>query len=59
MTGSAHCTLIPFWGYRLKKMKPKALQLSKRQGELFGSLNEDREEINGKAVKFLQGTIEI
>lgn len=40
-------------------MKPKALQLSKRQGELFGSLNEDREEINGKAVKFLQGTIEI
>lgn len=59
VTGSAHCTLIPFWADRLNKTKLRAWQLSKRGGELFCKLNEDRVEISGKAVKYLQGTIEM
>ncbi len=59
VTGSAHCTLIPFWADRLNKTKLRALQLSKRGGELFCTLNGDRVEISGKAVKYLQGMIEM
>ena len=59
VTGSAHCTLIPFWAHRLNKHKLKALQISKRQGELFCRLIGDRVEIGGKALKYLQGTIEM
>ncbi len=59
VTGSAHCTLIPFWADRLNKTKLKALQLSKRGGELFCTLNGDRVEISGKVIKYLQGTIEV
>ena len=35
VTGSAHCTLIPYWSKRLCKTKLHALQLSKRGGEVF------------------------
>ena len=59
VTGSAHCTLIPFWSERLNKTKMKALQLSKRGGELFCELHGDRVSISGNAVKYLKGAIEI
>jgi PhzF family phenazine biosynthesis protein len=59
VTGSAHCTLIPFWAERLNKTKLHALQISKREGELFCTLNKDSVKIRGKAVKYLQGTIEL
>ena len=59
VTGSAHCTLIPFWSERLHKTKLRALQLSKRGGELFCELHGDRVKISGHAVKYLKGTIEI
>lgn len=59
VTGSAHCTLIPFWAARLNKTKLRALQLSKRGGELFCTLKGDRVEMSGKAIKYLQGTIEM
>lgn len=35
VTGSAHCTLIPYWAERLKKNQLHAFQLSPRGGELF------------------------
>ena len=35
VTGSAHCTLIPFWSSRLHKQELSALQISKRGGELL------------------------
>ena len=35
VTGSAHCTLIPFWSARLAKKKLRALQVSARGGELL------------------------
>ncbi len=59
VTGSAHCTLVPFWAGRLHKKDLHAFQISDRQGELFCKLAGDRVIIKGKAVKYLQGTINI
>ncbi len=57
VTGSAHCTLVPFWANRLQKTELSALQISKRRGELLCRLDKDRVRIKGKAVKYLEGTI--
>ncbi len=38
VTGSAHCTLIPYWSKRLQKKEMTAKQLSKRRGEI-GCIN--------------------
>ena len=59
VTGSAHCTLVPFWADRLEKNELHALQISERKGELFCKLVGNRVFIKGKAVKYLQGSIEI
>ena len=57
VTGSAHCTLTPFWTERLNKKELHALQISDRVGELFCRLENDRVFIKGKAVKYLNGQI--
>lgn len=59
VTGSSHCTLVPFWSERLGKTEFRALQVSKRGGELRCQLVGDRVKISGKAVKYLEGFIEI
>ncbi len=59
VTGSAHCTLVPFWAQRLNKQEFKVQQLSPRGGELYCQLNRDRVLIRGHAVKYMEGTIEI
>lgn len=59
VTGSAHCTLVPFWAAKLNKPDLYALQLSERKGELFCRLDNDRVFIKGGAVKYLEGKIEI
>lgn len=59
VTGSAHCTLVPFWASRLDKNELHAFQISERKGELICKLLEDRVLIKGKAVKYLEGSIEI
>lgn len=59
VTGSAHCTLIPYWSQRLGKTKLFARQLSKRGGELFCELAGERVLIGGKAVLYSRGEIEI
>ncbi|MCB0462633.1 MAG: PhzF family phenazine biosynthesis protein [Flavobacteriaceae bacterium] len=59
VTGSAHCTLVPFWAERLGKNELHAFQISERKGELFCKLVKDRVFIKGKAIKYLQGTIEV
>jgi predicted PhzF superfamily epimerase YddE/YHI9 len=58
VTGSAHCTLIPFWSDRLGKQEMFAKQISKRGGELFCRLLGDRVGIGGNAVAYLRGEIE-
>ena len=57
VTGSAHCTLIPYWAQRLGKDKLLARQISKRGGELHCELRGDRVEMAGQAALFLRGEI--
>jgi PhzF family phenazine biosynthesis protein len=59
VTGSAHCTLIPYWSQRLGKTELFARQVSKRGGELFCELAGERVLIGGKAVLYSRGQIEI
>ena len=55
VTGSAHCTLIPFWSNLLSKKQLTALQISERGGELSCENNGDRVLIGGQAVVFSKG----
>ena len=57
VTGSAHCSLIPYWSKILKKNKMKAFQLSKRKGELFCTNKVDRVLISGNAKIYSTGSI--
>jgi PhzF family phenazine biosynthesis protein len=59
VTGSAHCSLIPYWSERLKKTQLAALQLSARGGELFCEHAGERVKIGGHAVTYLSGEIEL
>lgn len=56
VTGSLHCELVPFWAERLGRTSLRALQVSRRGGELFCDLRGDRVRIGGRAVKVLEGT---
>ncbi|MVN22893.1 PhzF family phenazine biosynthesis protein [Mucilaginibacter arboris] len=57
VTGSAHCTLIPYWAKRLGKNSMHAFQLSARKGELWCENNGGRVLISGKAITYLRGEI--
>jgi PhzF family phenazine biosynthesis protein len=66
VTGSAHCTLIPYWAEQLGKNELKAKQISAREGELTCKLvnesqqsSKPRVKIGGQAVCYLKGEIEI
>jgi len=59
VTGSAHCTLIPYWAKRLNKNKLHAYQLSSRKGELFCEFSGDRVSIAGYSTLFAKGEIYI
>lgn len=55
VTGSAHCTLIPYWAERLGRTELTAFQASARGGHLACALAGDRVRIGGRAVKVLEG----
>ena len=57
VTGSAHCSLIPYWREVLNKKKMIAIQLSKRRGELICEDKNERVLIGGKAKIYLKGRI--
>jgi predicted PhzF superfamily epimerase YddE/YHI9 len=59
VTGSAHCTLVPYWAGRLGKHELAAQQLSSRGGELACELRGDRVTIAGRTVEYLRGEIEV
>ena len=59
VTGSAHCTLIPYWAARLGRNVLEARQLSRRGGRLWCELRGDRVGIGGQAVEYLRGTIHV
>jgi len=57
VTGSAHCTLVPFWAKRLGKDVLHAYQASRRGGVLDCQNLGDRVKISGKAVTYMKGII--
>lgn len=57
VTGSAHCTLIPYWAERLGKQEMFARQISRRGGEIHCRHRGDRVGIGGEAAVYLRGTI--
>lgn len=59
VTGSAHCSLIPYWAGKLGKTELFARQVSRRGGELWCRHAGDRVLIGGQAKLYLRGTIMI
>lgn len=59
VTGSAHCSLIPYWRKRLGKSTLLAAQVSPRGGMLFCKDLGERVLISGEAVTYMEGWINI
>ncbi len=59
VTGSAHCTLVPYWSKRLEKRSLHAYQVSRRGGELWCEDSGGRVIIKGNAVRYLEGAIDV
>jgi len=59
VTGSAHCTLVPYWSKRLGKKTLQARQISQRGGELACEDRGDRVSVAGNAVLYLEGRIHV
>ncbi len=59
VTGSAHCTLAPYWAGRLGKHRLSARQVSKRGGSIMCELNDGRVLLSGSAVTFMHAEISL
>jgi PhzF family phenazine biosynthesis protein len=59
VTGSAHCSLVPYWSDILGKIQLSARQISERGGALSCRLAENRVLITGDAKTFLEGYIHL
>lgn len=59
VTGSAHCSLVPYWAKRLGKQSLHARQLSARGGTLHCQMRGTRVLISGRVVPFLRGTLHL
>jgi PhzF family phenazine biosynthesis protein len=56
VTGSAHCTLAPYWAARLGKPDLVARQVSARGGTVRCRVRGDRTLLTGRCARFLTGT---
>lgn len=59
VTGSAHCTLTPYWSRRLGRKELHARQLSSRGGELWCSDRGERILLRGRAVTYMEGKLRL
>ncbi|MHA7833558.1 MAG: PhzF family phenazine biosynthesis protein, partial [Algiphilus sp.] len=59
VTGSAHCTLGPYWRERLGKAILLGEQRSPRGGRVQCRVGNTRVQLGGTAVTFLEGTIHV
>jgi PhzF family phenazine biosynthesis protein len=57
VTGSAHCTLAPFWGDRLGKARMIGHQVSRRGGAVHVEVRGDRVALIGRAVTVWRGEL--
>ena len=55
VTGSAHCSLGPFWAQRLGKQELTGFQASRRGGLVFVRPAGERVSISGQAVTLMRG----
>lgn len=59
VTGSSHCTLVPFWAARLGRTQLLARQVSARGGELHCEARGERVRLGGYAARYLEGFIDV
>ena len=59
VTGSAHCSLIPYWAAILSKNKLIAHQCSERGGTLYCEYKGKRSIVSGKAITYSKGLFRI
>jgi predicted PhzF superfamily epimerase YddE/YHI9 len=59
VTGSAHCTLLPYWSAKLHRAKLHALQLSESGGEIWGEIQGSRVILSGSVKNFRKGSLEL
>lgn len=59
VTGAAHCMLVPYWAKRLGKSEFRAFQASRRGGEILCRLVNDRTELQGECVFYMEGEVEV
>lgn len=59
VTGSAHCTLVPYWAARLGRPRLEAAQVSLRGGRLSCEDAGDAVVIAGRTAEYLAGAIEL
>lgn len=57
VTGSAHCTLTPYWSKRLEKTEMTAYQASARGGVVGVRLGNGRVFLYGQAITVFEGTL--
>jgi PhzF family phenazine biosynthesis protein len=57
VTGSSHCSLIPYWSEQLQKKEMKAIQLSERTGVLYCTDRGDSVLIAGFAKTYAIGVL--
>ena len=59
VTGSAHCTLAPYWSARLGRTELLARQISERGGVLRCKDRGERVDVGGRARFYLEGRITV
>ncbi|MGJ3260699.1 MAG: PhzF family phenazine biosynthesis protein [Rhodospirillales bacterium] len=59
VTGSAHCTIVPYWADVFGKDDIHARQVSARSGDLYCRMNGDRVVIGGRARLVIEGTFRL
>jgi PhzF family phenazine biosynthesis protein len=59
VTGSAHCTLAPYWAQRLDKTELAARQVSARGGDVGCRLEGERVILTGRCAFYMEGKIEV
>ena len=59
VTGSAHCTLVPYWSKRLAKKELIAHQASARGGDIYCTDRDARVLLAGYAVTYMKGEVRL
>jgi predicted PhzF superfamily epimerase YddE/YHI9 len=58
VTGSAHCTLAPYWAERLGRPSLVGYQASRRGGRVAVEVRGNRVELRGEAVTVVRGVVD-